>query len=108
MQLPQMKVLLGSFHVLEEDAYVCGARTVFKRPLPPRTHAASLPPPGTHLGPHYTPPFRLAQQANSVSAANKLLNLEQRVRVTGGHLGLFASAGYGWLGLLAPGSCTSG
>jgi hypothetical protein len=43
-----------------------------------------------------------------VSAANKLLNLEQRVRVTGGHLGLFASAGYGWLGLLAPGSCTSG
>ena len=41
MQLPQIKVLLGSFHVLEEDAYVCGARTVFKRPLPPRTQPLS-------------------------------------------------------------------
>ena len=48
----------------------------------------------THLAPYYTPPFRLRQDANSLSAPNKLLIRCGRV---GGHRGLRLR--WLWLGL---------
>ena len=106
MQLPQMKVLLGSFHVLEEDAYVCGARTVFKRPLPPRTQPLSRLPARTSA-PITRPPFdsRSRQTPCPPPTSCSILSNGCASRAD---TSAFASAGYGWLGLLAPGSCTSG
>ena len=62
------------------------------RPVP------SLPPPGTHTTSYYTPPFRLRQNANSLSDENKLL-----IRCAWAGTSALASAGYGsgW----APSSC---
>ena len=85
--------------------YVCSARALGPQSfesrapcmptLPPRTLSPASP--GTHLAPYYTPPFRLWQKANSLSAPNKLL-----IRCAWAGTAAFASAyGSGW----APGSC---
>jgi hypothetical protein len=92
-----------SFMFLVRSARALGPQALSRAPcmpsLPPRTLSPASR--HSHLAPHYTPPFRLRQDANSLSAPNKLL-----IRCAWAGTTAFASAGYGssW----APGSCTSG